>query len=60
MLGLGRGRGKDGWAVYFEEGKGKEYRCFWLSKKGFGGGKVKAWFSWWKSVRIRGYGMVGM
>lgn len=36
-------------------------RCFWLSKRVLGGGgKVKAWFSWWKSVRIWGYGMVGM
>lgn len=30
--------GRDGWAVYFEEEKGKEYRCFWLSKRVFWGG----------------------
>lgn len=29
--------GEDGWAVYFEEEKGKEKRCFWLSKRVLGG-----------------------
>jgi len=61
VLGLGRGRGcgRGGWVGRGGEGEGIDA---FGSVKGFwgGGGKVKAWFSWWKSVRIWGYGMVGM